>query len=106
MDVVRHQANSQQKYNMYFELLHHKIVQYEVEPCNTYNIDKNRFMIGITGRSKRVFSRLQWEKKKVREALQDGSREWVTVMGTIRADRSVLPPALIYSSANCTLQAS
>jgi hypothetical protein len=59
MDVVRHQADSQRKYEMYFELLHHKIVQYEVEPCNTYNMDEKGFVIGITGRSKRVFSRLQ-----------------------------------------------
>jgi hypothetical protein len=44
---------------LYFELLHHKIVLYEVEPCNTYNIDKKGFMISITGRSKRVFSQLQ-----------------------------------------------
>jgi hypothetical protein len=72
---------------MYFELLHHKIVQYEVEPCNTYNMDEKGFMIGITGRSKRVFSRLQWEKKKVREALQDGSREWVTVMAILEQMR-------------------
>jgi hypothetical protein len=67
-------------------------------------MDEKGFMIGITGRSKRVFSQLQWEQKKVQEVLQDGSREWVTVMPTIGAD--VLPPALIYSSANCTLQAS
>ncbi|KAF1952216.1 hypothetical protein CC80DRAFT_518944 [Byssothecium circinans] len=76
---------------------------YKVEPCNTYNINKKGFMIGVTGRLKWVFSRLQWEEKKVRAALQDGSREWVTVVATIRADGSVLPPALIYSLANCTL---
>jgi hypothetical protein len=106
MDVVRYQADSRRKYELYFDLLHHKIVQYEVEPHNIYNMDEKGFMIGVTGRSKRVFSRLQWEQKKVRAALQDGSREWVTVMATIGADGSVLPPALIYSSGNCTLQAS
>jgi hypothetical protein len=63
-------------------------------------------MIGVTERSKRVFSRLQWEQKMVRAALQEGSQEWVTVVATAGADGSVLPPALIYSSANCTLQAS
>jgi hypothetical protein len=42
----------------------------------------------------------------VRVALQDGSQEWVTVMATIGANGSVLPPALIYLSANCILQAS
>jgi hypothetical protein len=46
IDVVRHR----------FDLLHHKIVQYNVRPCNTYNMDEKSFMIGVTGRSKRVFS--------------------------------------------------
>ena len=58
MDVLRHQADSQRKYELYFELLHRKIVQYKVERCNTYNMDEKGFMISITGRSKRVFSRL------------------------------------------------
>jgi hypothetical protein len=106
MDVVRHYADSQRKYELYFELLHHKIVQYDVQPHNTYNMDEKGFMIGITGRSKRVFSRLQWKSKKVRASLQDGSREWVTVIAAICADGSTLPPALIYSSANSTLQGS
>jgi hypothetical protein len=30
MDVVRHQADSQCKYELYFDFLHHKIVQYDV----------------------------------------------------------------------------
>jgi hypothetical protein len=65
MNVVRHRANSRHKYELCFNLLHLKIVQYEVEPCNTYNMDEKGFMIGITGRSKRVFSRPQWEQKQV-----------------------------------------
>jgi hypothetical protein len=61
MDVVRHHDDSQLKYKLYFELLHYKTVQYDVQPHNTYNMDERRFMIGITERSKSVFSRLQWE---------------------------------------------
>ena len=75
MDVVRHQADLRRKYKLHFNLLHNKIVQYEVEPHNIYNIDEKGFMIGVMGRSKRVFSQLQWEQKKVRTALQDGSQE-------------------------------
>jgi hypothetical protein len=40
MDVVRYQAGSRRKYDLYFDLLHHKIVQYEVEPRNIYSIDE------------------------------------------------------------------
>jgi hypothetical protein len=56
MGVVRYQADSQRKYELYFDLLHHKIVQYEVEPYNIYNTDEKGFMISVTGRSKWVFS--------------------------------------------------
>jgi hypothetical protein len=69
-------------------------------------MDKKGFMISVTGRSKRVFSRLQWESKQIRASLQDGSREWVTVVAAVCSDGSTLPPSLIYSSANSTLQAS
>jgi hypothetical protein len=73
IDVVRHRADSERKYKLYFDLLHHKIVQYNVRPCNMYNMNEKGFMIGVTGRSKQVFSRAQWESKQVCAALQDGS---------------------------------
>jgi hypothetical protein len=103
IDVVCHRADSKCKYELYFDLLHHKIVQYNVWPCNTYNMNEKGFMIGVTGCSKRVFSRAQWEPIQVRAALQDDSQEWVMVMATICADGSTLLPVLIYSLANCTL---
>jgi hypothetical protein len=73
IDVVRHHTDSEHKYKLYFDLLYHKIVQYNVRPCNTYNMDERGFMIGVTKCSKQVFSRAQWESKQVCAALQDGS---------------------------------
>jgi hypothetical protein len=70
--------------------------QYDVQPRHCYNMDEKGFMIGVTGRSKRVFTRRQWEKKAVRASLQDGSREWITLLATVCADRSALPPGLIF----------
>jgi hypothetical protein len=64
------------------------------------------FMIGVTGRSKRIFSRRLWERKNIREALQDGSREWITVLAAICADGEKLPPGLIYAAASGTLQST
>jgi hypothetical protein len=75
-----------------------------VLPCNTYNMDEKGFLIGILGRSKRVFSKQQWEKKEVKAALQDGSREWITVLASVCADGTAIPPGLIYVSANSSLQ--
>ena len=38
-------------------------------------MDEKGFLIGITGRSKRVFSKKMWDKKEVTTSLQDGLRE-------------------------------
>ena len=59
-------------------------------------MDKKGFLIGILARSKRVFSKAKWEHKEVTEALQDGSREWITVIACICADGTSLEPAIIY----------
>jgi hypothetical protein len=57
-----------------------------------------------------VFSRRLWERKNVREALQDGSREWITVLAAILAaicaDGVKLPPGLIYAAASGALQST
>jgi hypothetical protein len=106
MDSNRHAADSYDKYKLYFELLHGKMSEYHVLPHNTYNMDEKGFMIGVVGRTKRVFSKQLWESKRMTSALQDGSRDWVTVVATICADGTTLPPGIIYTSANCTLQQS
>jgi hypothetical protein len=68
MDRDRYQADSEAKYRLYFDLLQAKIAEYDIEPCYTYNMDEKGFLIGITGRLKRVFSRRMWEQKEVRES--------------------------------------
>ncbi|KAI1669638.1 DDE-1 domain containing protein [Pyrenophora tritici-repentis] len=87
MDANRHKADSEEKYEAYFKLLHSKIAEYGIEPRHTYNMDEKGFMLGVLGRSKRVFSRRSYEKKEVTAALQDGSR-------------------LIYSSANSSIRSA
>jgi hypothetical protein len=100
MDRVRHQADSAEKYKLYFDLLQKKTKEYDVKARHTYKMDEKGFMIGVTGRSKRVFSRRLWERKEVKKALQDGSRTWITLLATICADGTSLPPSLIFQSAN------
>jgi hypothetical protein len=79
MDNSRLQADSGAKYSLYFDLLGDKITHYSIDPRHTYNMDEKGFLTGITGRSRRVFSRKMWERKEVRAAIQDGSRECITV---------------------------
>jgi hypothetical protein len=99
MDINRHQADSGAKYSLYFNLLGDKITHYGIEPHHTYNMNEKGFLIGITGRSKRIFNRRMWERREVRAAIQDGSREWITVLACVCAGGSHLPPSLIYQSA-------
>jgi hypothetical protein len=46
-----------------------KTGEYKVLPENLYNMDEKGSMIGVTGRSKRIFSRATWEKKKKTESI-------------------------------------
>jgi AraC-like DNA-binding protein len=106
MDANRHNADSYAKYELYFNLLQRKIAEYKVDAEHTYNMDEKGFMIGVTTRTKHVFSRRMWEKGEVKASLQDGNRAWVTVLACVCGDRSALPPGLIYESANSTIQSS
>jgi hypothetical protein len=96
IDRNRHQADSEYKYKLYFHLLHSKMQEYSIEPRNTYNMDEKGFLLGAINRSKRVFSKQLYARGEVLEAIQDGSREWITVLACICADGTVVPPAVIY----------
>lgn len=65
-------------------------------------MDEKGFAIGVLGRTERVFSRRQYETKEVRQGLQVGSREWVSLLATICADGTALPPGIIFASKNHT----
>jgi hypothetical protein len=63
-------------------------------------------MVGMIRRSKRVFSRHQWESKSVMSAVQDGNQEWITLLATICADGEVLPSGIIFAPANSMIQST
>jgi hypothetical protein len=46
IDRVRHQADSIDKYNQYFDLLYQKIEEYKIQPRLSFNMDEKGFMIG------------------------------------------------------------
>jgi hypothetical protein len=100
LDRPRHQADSLIKYESYFDLLHNKMKEHGVEPRFTYNMDEKGFMIGVEGRSKRVFSKQVWVKGGCRAPVQDGNREWITVLPTICADGTALPTGIIFQAEN------
>lgn len=96
IDRKRFNADSKVRYAAYFDLLHTKMREYEIDERNTYNVDEKGFFVGIASRSKRVFSKAAWQSKEITEAIKDGNREWVTLIACVYASGEALPPALIY----------
>ena len=100
IDRDRHQADSAERYKLYFDILHSKMREYDVDARNTYNMDEKGFFVGITGRSKRIFSKAVWASKERTAAVQDGNREWITLLACVCASGDALPPALIYQGTS------
>jgi hypothetical protein len=67
-------------------------------------MDEKGFLIGVVSRIKRIFSKEMYDKGKLRSALQDGNREWITTIACICADGTALRPALIYQAASGNIQ--
>jgi hypothetical protein len=106
MDNNRHKADSALKYRLYFSLLRDKIEKYQVEARYIYNMDEKGFMLGVVSRSKRIFSKASYEAGRRRGLIQDGSRQWITLLACICADGSSIEPSIIYQSDASTIQDS
>jgi hypothetical protein len=78
MDRNRHQANSESKYTLCFNLLH------------------QAFLLAPPHAPKECFPRHFLERREMTSALQDDSRGCITVVATVCADVSSLPPVIIY----------
>jgi hypothetical protein len=98
IDRSRHKADSEVKYDMYFKFWHSKMAEYGIKPDQICNMDEKGLLMGSTSRTHRVFSRAMWDRGELQAALQDGSREWITILATICADGTALAPSLVYSS--------
>ncbi|KAI1665406.1 Pogo transposable element [Pyrenophora tritici-repentis] len=106
MSKQRCKADSGAKYSLYFKLLLNKIEEYNISPTYIFNMDEKGFQLGRIGRTKRIFSKALYDQKGVRQALEDGSTEWITVLACICSDGSVLSPSLIFKGANGAVQSS
>jgi hypothetical protein len=84
--------------------LKEKINQYNIKPHNCYNIDEKGFLIGQLQKVKRIFLKALIRTHKLLGTGQDGARHWITLIATICADGSSLPPALIYKAVSGDLQ--
>jgi len=104
LDLERHKADSEPSYSRYFATLEQKITQYNIKPHNCYNMDEKGFLIGHLQKVRRIFPKALLKTRKLLGTGQDGSRHWITLIATICADGSSLPPALIYKAVSGNLQ--
>nr|POE44882.1 hypothetical protein CFP56_78934 [Quercus suber] len=106
LDAVRKKVDSMAEYKAYFDLIKAKIDQYDVVPENIYNMDEKGFLLGFLTKAKRIFSKQAFESKRMLGNIQDGNREWITIIATICADGTAIAPALIYKGSTGNLQDS
>jgi hypothetical protein len=67
-------------------------------------MDEKGFLIGICQTSKRIISIKTMRKGFTKGHLQDGSREFISLLGGISATGEKMPPSLIYQSDSGDLQ--
>ncbi|EDU46179.1 conserved hypothetical protein [Pyrenophora tritici-repentis Pt-1C-BFP] len=78
--------------------LDRKMEEHKIERRLTFNMDEKGFLIGVQNKSKRVFSKPVWVQDGARAAIQDGNRDWITIIPTICADGTTLPTSIIMGS--------
>jgi hypothetical protein len=104
IDLETHKADSEHSYRQYFVVLQQKIIQYNIEPHNCYNMDEKGFLIGHLQKGKRISPKALMKAQKLICTGKDGARRWILLIATICADGSSLPPALIYKATSGNLQ--
>ena len=69
-------------------------------------MDEKGFIIGVIGKSQRIFNKDAFEKGRKLGSNQDGNRQWITVLATVCADGTYLPPGILYESKSGNIQAN
>jgi c-di-GMP-related signal transduction protein len=69
-------------------------------------MDKKGFLIGIRSAIKRIMSKKAYKLSQVRQALQDSSREFITLIAYVSAIEKASIPTLLYKGNLGDLQDS
>jgi hypothetical protein len=69
-------------------------------------MDEKGFILGKIQKTRRIFTQQWQEQGKLLGAVQDGNREWITLVAGVCMDGSFLPPSLIYSATSGDIQDS
>ncbi|OCK78032.1 hypothetical protein K432DRAFT_406814 [Lepidopterella palustris CBS 459.81] len=104
LDRNRKKADSAQYYSLYFHLIGHKIKEYNIQASNSYNMDEKGFLIGFLKKMRRIYAKTAFDGAKTKHIVQDGSREWITILAAICADGTALAPSMIYQATTGNIQ--
>ncbi len=69
---------------------------HDITAENVYNWDEKGFLIGLLKTLKRIMSLEAYKSGRVRQAVQDGSREFITCLACVSAIGWLIPATLIY----------
>jgi hypothetical protein len=77
----------------WFQLVENTKAKYSIQDEDTYNFDKSRFMMGIISTGAVVTGSERWGQPK---GVQQGNREWTTVIQGVNATGWAIPPFIIF----------
>ena len=69
-------------------------------------MDEKGFLLGMLTKAKQVFTKAAFESGKIKNTIQNGNREWITILAIICTDGTALSPGLIYQAVMGNIQDS
>jgi hypothetical protein len=80
------------------------ISSHRIRRQNIWNFDEKGFLLGLVQASKRIVPVSQLKKGRIKGTMQDGSREFISLLAAVSAAGNAMPPCLIYASESSDLQ--
>jgi hypothetical protein len=74
------------------------VSSHHIKAHNIWNFDEKGFMIGICQASKRIVTAEALERGYIKGTMQDGSREFISLLAAVSALGNVMPPTLLFAS--------
>lgn len=100
LDKERALAQDSGVFQRYFELFSTIKDKFNVQLSDIYNMDKKGFMRGVIDKARVVVSRNERFKGKP-FVIQDGGRDWTTVIECVSLTGKLLPPWVIFKGVQC-----
>ena len=82
------------------------VLKHHIKPHNLWNFDEKGFLIGMCHASKRIVPLKSLKKGQIKGTLQDGNREFISLLAAVSAAGEKMSPSLIYQSESGDLQDS